>query len=360
MSRAYYADSVEKFLQEKPQTILGILTDRHEFELDEGQKLAWKAQVDLLKLALADILGHVFFEFSIPRMGKRVDVVLLANGIIFVLEFKVGETSYPAYALEQVMDYSLDLKNFHETSHYHPIVPVLVSTNAKDTPFFIKAHLDEVYEPLKANTTTLADCLQTCLRTIPNTMLDPLAWEAGEYQPTPTIIEAAQALYRGHNVYEISRSDAGAVNLGETSDAIDRIIEYVKDNHLKAICFLTGVPGAGKTLAGLNIANRRLQVDRDEHAVFLSGNGPLVNVLREALVRDDISKGKKRKEAARKAETFIQNIHHFRDEYLQNLSAPFERVVIFDEAQRAWTREMVASFMKRKRGQPSLCPSPNC
>ncbi len=193
-------------------------------------------------------------------MGKRVDVILLTNGIVFVLEFKVGENSYPSYALEQVMDYALDLKNFHKTSHVCPIVPVLVSTNAKAMPFSLKAHLDEVYEPLRANNTTLAYCLQNCLLTIPNTVMDPLAWEAGQYQPTPTIIEAAQALYRGHDVYEISRSDAGAVNLGETSDAIDLIIEHVKCNHQKAICFITGVPGAGKTLAGLNIANRRLQV----------------------------------------------------------------------------------------------------
>ena len=186
---------------------------------------------------------------------------------------------------------------------------------------FPQSLLDEVYEPLRANTTTLANCLQTCLQTIPNIPIDPLAWEAGQYQPTPTIIEAAQALYRGHDVYEISRSMLGGQS-GETSDAIDRIIEHVKCNRQKAICFITGVPGAGKTLAGLNIANRRLQFGRDEHAVFLSGNGPLVIVLREALVRDDISKGKKRKDAARKAETFIQNIHRFRDEYLQNPSAP--------------------------------------
>ena len=140
------------------------------------------------------------------------------------------------------------------------------------------------------------------------------------------------------------------INLRETSEAIDRIIRRTKQNHQKAICFITGVPGSGKTLAGLNIANQRLQTNEDEHAVFLSGNGPLVRVLQEALIRDEMSRGVKRQEAKRNAVTFIQNIHNFRDEYTISSSIPHERVVIFDEAQRAWTREMTASFMRRKRG----------
>ena len=350
MNWAHYAAPVETFLNENPTTILGALADLHEFGLEDQQKYAWKVQIDVLKQTLIDIAGYVFFEFSIPRMGKRVDVVLISKGIIFVIEFKVGENSYPVYALEQVMDSALDLKNFHETSHERPIVPILVSTDAKAAHTPLKFFPDNVYEPLLTNSSTLANHLKNCLQNIDSTLLDPLVWEAGQYKPTPTIIEAAQALYRGHSVHEITRSDAGAINLSKTSSAIDNIIAQAKQNRQKAICFITGVPGAGKTLAGLNIANRRLQMDLNEHAVFLSGNGPLVTVLREALIRDDISKGEKRKDAARKAQTFIQNIHHFRDEYAKNLAAPTERVIIFDEAQRAWTKDMAASFMKRKRG----------
>lgn len=351
MDRAYYAASITSFLTEDPMTILGKLANQMTFELEYQQKMAWEVQIQLLKRALIGISGHVFFEFSIPRMGKRVDVILLASGIIFVLEFKIGETRYPLYALEQVMDYALDLKNFHETSHPLPVVPILIATDAEAAPYILEPYPDNVYKPLRVNKTTLASCLQACLQSIPHASVDVFRWQSGLYKPTPTIIEAAQALYRGHNVQEISRSDAGAINLSETSDAIDLIIEQAKQNHKKVICFITGVPGAGKTLAGLNIANRRLQVGSDEHAVFLSGNGPLVIVLRAALVKDDISKGQKRKDAARKAETFIQNIHHFRDEYFSNQAAPLERVVIFDEAQRAWTKDMAANFMKRKRGQ---------
>lgn len=351
MARAYYSATIASFLNENPLTIFGKLADQHMFELEDQQKTAWKVQINLLKRILVGISGHVFFEFSIPRMGKRVDVILLVNGIICVLEFKIGEKNYLPNALEQVVDYALDLKNFHETSHALPVVPILVATEAEAVPCSLDAYPDGVYKPLKVNKTTLGNCLHSCLLSITHTFVDASKWQAGRYKPTPTIVEAAQALYRGHNVQEISRSDAGAINLSETSDTIDRIIEETKNNKQKAICFITGVPGAGKTLAGLNIANRSLQVGHDEHAVFLSGYGPLVIVLCEALVQDDISKGQTRKEAARKAKTFIQNIHHFRDEYFDNQEAPPERVVIFDEAQRAWTKDMVANFMKRKRGQ---------
>jgi len=350
MSRAYYSAPVDEFLFENSQKIFGALANRYEFELEDPQKAAWKEEISLLKKVLINLSGYIFFEFSIPRMGKRVDVVLVSESIIFVLEFKVGESHYSGYALEQVMDYALDLKNFHETSHKRPIVPILVATEAKTVNSLLKKYPDDVYEPLMVNASSLKVQLENCLITIPKTPIDPLIWEAGRYKPTPTIVEAAQALYRGHNVSEISRSDAGAINLSETSSAIDRIIKRTKRTHQKAICFITGVPGAGKTLAGLNIANRRLQVGRDEHAVFLSGNGPLVIVLREALVRDDISKGRKRKDVERKAKAFIQNIHFFRDEYLKNDATPLERVVVFDEAQRAWTKDMTEKFMKRKRG----------
>jgi hypothetical protein len=360
MNRAYYSATIQSFIQDDSRKIFGILAEKHGFELEDQQKYAWIVQIEVLKRILINIHGYIYFEFSIPRMGKRVDVVLLTNGIIFVLEFKVGEHQYPAYALEQVMDYALDLKNFHETSHQLPIVPILISTLANPAPISLHAYLDKVYMPIKANTQNLGEMLEICLQEITPSQIDPNKWESGQYRPTPTIVEAARALYQGHNVSDISRFDAGAINLRETSDAIDNIIDQARQNGRKAICFITGVPGSGKTLAGLNIANRRLQIENDEHAVFLSGNGPLVTVLREALVRDDMSRGEMRKEARRKAEAFIQNIHLFRDEYFENPHAPLERVVIFDEAQRAWTQEMAANFMKRKRGyQISICLNPS-
>ena len=169
--------------------------------------------------------------------------------------------------------------------------------------------------------------------------------------PTPTIIEAAQALYMGHEVREISRSDANAKNLNQTTKAINDIIDYSKTHNKKSICFITGVPGAGKTLAGLNIAIERQKIDKDEHAVFLSGNGPLVKVLQEALCRDDVRRnGTKKSEAERKANEFIQIIHHFRDDAISVDTPPIERVTVFDEAQRAWDEPSLSDFMKRKKG----------
>ena len=169
--------------------------------------------------------------------------------------------------------------------------------------------------------------------------------------PTPTIIEAAQALYQNHDVKEISRNDAGAQNLTETTAAISQIIDRCKAQKKKAICFVTGVPGAGKTLAGLNIANDRHQFEADEHAVFLSGNGPLVDVLQEALARDRAERSGISKEAARReTKAFIQIIHKFRDEALTREGPPVERVAIFDEAQRAWNRDALTDFMARKKG----------
>jgi hypothetical protein len=185
-------------------------------------------------------------------------------------------------------------------------------------------------------------------------------WSESGYKPTPTIIEAAQALYQGHSVEEISRSDAGAKNLTITTSAINSIIRNSKENNRKSICFVTGVPGAGKTLAGLNISTQKLDATTEEHAVFLSGNGPLVAVLREALTRDEVERARakgeevSKKDVARKVSAFIQNVHHFRDAGLQSNEAPIEHVVVFDEAQRAWNQDQAEKFMVQKKGLESF------
>ena len=207
----------------------------------------------------------------------------------------------------------------------------------------------------KSNQFELAATLKKYLKDISKS-IDIEYWENSIYKPTPTIIEAAQALYKRHNVKEITRSDSGTINLSKTADCINAVIEKSKIKGMKSICFVTGVPGAGKTLAGLNIANERKKAYEDEHAVFLSGNGPLVDVLREALTRDDVLTAKEqgerrsKKQSAIKANAFIQNIHHFRDDNLRSDKPPIERVVVFDEAQRAWTNHQLSSFMKRKKG----------
>lgn len=352
--KAYYNATVSHFRKDNTERILGVLTTEHHHTLEEQQRWAWLQQISILKTALSDELnGSIFLEFYIPRMGKRADAVLVTDRIVFVMEFKVGASEHVSSAFDQVEDYALDLKNFHEGSHTVPIVPVLVSTEADfQATVDLRFATDLVASPVGTNAAALGDFInRTCAtRAFPAFSIDE--WIAKGYKPTPTIVEAAQFLYRTHSVTDISRSDAGAKNLQETSSSVSMIVDQARREHTKAICFVTGVPGSGKTLAGLNIATRRSDQHRDEHAVFLSGNGPLVDVLREALARDKVKRqGVAKKIAAREVRSFIQNIHHFRDHYIANEDVPVEKVVVFDEAQRAWTRQQAAAFMQRKRGQ---------
>jgi len=353
MPRACYSSHIADFLIESADRILGCLTANYPNQrLEDLQINAWIEQIKILKEQLSTLSdGHILFEYSIPRMGKRVDNILLMDGIVFVLEFKVGEESYPLYALDQVLDYALDLKNFHEQSHKKKIVPILISTHAPVHINVIKPFEDAVFEPLRANRDNLQQIIKWVSEEHKDGELDTYAWQQSIYKPTPTIIEAAQALYKGHSVQEISRSDGGAINLSRTSDAIARIIDNSKQRNQKSICFITGVPGAGKTLAGLNIANERHNVDEGEHAVFLSGNGPLVQVLQEALARNEAQEKQEltKTAALRHTKAFIQNIHHYRDDALESDKAPAGQVAVFDEAQRAWTLEQTSSFMKRKK-----------
>ena len=359
--KAYYNALISSFLKDDSDRILGVLTAEHHHALEEPQRWAWLQQLSILRTALAQRPdGRIFLEFYIPRMGKRADALLILGNIVFLIEFKVGATEHLSSAFDQVEDYALDLKNFHQGSHTVPIVPVLVSTNAKQDPMPELRFADDlVASPIGTNAAGLGPLVDYICTSRAFPIIDIDDWMAKGYKPTPNIVQAAQVLYRTHSVTDISRSDAGAKNLQETSASVSAVIDRARESHTKAICFVTGVPGSGKTLAGLNIATRRSEEHLDEHAVFLSGNGPLVDVLREALARDrvqgeGVSKNRLRlskKVALREVRSFIQNIHHFRDHYLGNDDIPVEKVVVFDEAQRAWTREQAANFMQRKRGQ---------
>jgi hypothetical protein len=284
---------------------------------------------------------------------------VIVDGVIFVLEFKVGERHFATQAIDQVYDYALDLKNFHETSHDCLIAPVLIATQANDIDATVPTtpQHDRLIQPICSSSESLGHVMRAVLDIPNSTAIDFTTWERGRYCPTPTIIEAATALYRGHSVAEISRSDSSATNLTQTSEAISEIIAESKARSLKSICLVTGVPGAGKTLVGLNIATEHLDKDSDLYSVFLSGNGPLLAVLREALARDKVQREReqgrllKKGVARSEVKAFIQNVHHFRDDCLLDSGrAPVEHVAIFDEAQRAWNLEQTSKFMRQKRG----------
>jgi hypothetical protein len=368
MKRAFFSDSIAEFLDQRADSILGKLVQSGSFSVETTQRDAWLSQIEILKNALIPYRtsGSVYFEYSVPRLGKRIDVIVLIGPVLFVIEFKVGEREFTAHAIDQVYDYALDLKNFHESSHTVHIAPVLVATGAKPIPLIVRLdpHGDGVLEPICSATESLADVFVQTLRFVAAPSIDRDVWEGSRYCPTPTIIEAATALYGGHSVDDISRNDAGATNLTATSAAVTRLIRDAKRESKKVICFLTGVPGAGKTLVGLDIATKHFDKASDLYSVFLSGNGPLVSVLCEALARDKVVRNKalgvrvRKKQARSEVQAFIQIVHEFREECLKDaLRPPVEHVALFDEAQRAWNLDMTAKFMRQKKGRPGFTQS---
>jgi len=356
-TRSYYSANICDFLEQSPKEILGTIHSNDSFsETKLLQSNTWQQEIDILKNQFRNFdEGRIIFEYTIPRMGKRVDVIVLHNNIVFLLEFKCGDSEYRQNTRDQVLDYALDLRNFQKESHDKLLVPIVVSTAAPQVNNYVIVK-DDIVEPLYCNKDNICQVINSISMQFTRQSFDYLQWENSEYMPTPTIIEAAQALYRGHNVHDITRNDAGAKNLSLTTNAIDSIIQYSKQNNRKSICFVTGVPGAGKTLVGLNLAIEHANASAGEHAVFLSGNLPLVEVLQEALARDKVNQAKQlgeavsKRDALRSTSAFIQIIHKYRDSFIGNNNIPPERIAIFDEAQRAWTKNKIADFMNVKKG----------
>lgn len=385
-TRCLYESDIASFLNKETDAVFGVLCGQYHGEVLTTQMEAWKAEIEILQNALAlwtGSDGRIIFEYDIPRLGKRIDVVLLLAGIIFCLEFKVGESAILEKDIDQVLDYALDLNNFHRYSQGKVIVPILVATKYKYASDEIRrsAYDDMVINPLLTGENGITDMLIRVLSKYPNeTPVDP-NWVISPYAPTPTIIEAARTLYESHSVEDITRHEADKVTTDKTIAYILEVIQKSKQNREKSICFVTGVPGAGKTLVGLDVAVKQTYQGsdkpvEDEGAVYLSGNGPLVAVLTEALARDNYAKCKERGEAKnlsdsrREVGKFIQIIHRYRDNMMAKIRNPVEggileidpelavkmqdagygeveHVAIFDEAQRSWTHKRLADYLKR-------------
>jgi len=359
----YYRDTISDFLRRNTHEIIGSITCSNEFDVTHLQNRSWEQQIPILKNALQDFDGEIFVEFSIPRMGKRVDTLVIIKNVVFVIEFKVGASHFLNHDIEQVWDYALDLKNFHKTSHNAVLVPVLIATEAKKsfTEIHLTSHNDNLTLPVKIGSGELKGVIEKSLFFFSDEpQISVTDYVNGGYMPTPTIIEAAISLYTTHSVENITRSDADAKNLTITTQKISEIIEQAKIEKKKIICFVTGVPGAGKTLVGLNVATSHLDSENGNVSVYLSGNKPLVDILQEALARDKVQREREKgnritkKTAQQSVKTFIQIIHHYRDEYLKNKEAPYDHVAIFDEAQRAWNKDQTVKFMKQKKGIPDF------
>lgn len=359
MQTYYYRKSIQKFINSSVEEIIGAINIENQFDAQFLQNRAWELQVPILKEALKSYEGEIFFEYTIPRMGKRVDTLIIIQNIVFVIEFKVGENKFHNHQVEQVWDYALDLKNFHKASHNALIIPILIATESIKSycEIAFTSHDDNLAIPLKINANSLKSVIENAINFLKtDSPINVDEYVKSGYMPTPTIIEAAVSLYTNHSVANITRNDAAAINLTRTTSKINEIINKAKSGNEKSICFVTGVPGAGKTLVGLNVATDHLDNENGNASVYLSGNAPLVAILQEALARDkkqhESDKGVKiSKQAAKQAvKTFIQIIHHYRDAYISNKEAPYDHVAIFDEAQRAWNKEQTIKFMKQKKG----------
>ena len=386
-NRCLYSASFGEFMNSKPLTILGALHNNYHGDTPTTTDEAWMGEITIMQQVLIpweEEHGQIIFEYDIPRLGKRIDVVLLLRGLIFCLEFKVGKQDDFQADIEQVMDYALDLKNFHLFSHNRTIVPILIPTKFKTftTEFRPSVYHDDIYNPMISGEEHLQELIMKVLehskayideKPIENWLISP-------YAPTPTIIEAARTLYENHSVEEITRHEADKVSTDTTINYILQVIQQSKEKNSKSICFVTGVPGAGKTLVGLDVAIKQTykdgEFDKENGAVYLSGNGPLVAVLTEALARDNQCKCSQRGEkknlsdSRREVSEFIQIIHRYRDNMLAKIKNPVENgeleidpekavklqktgygevehVAIFDEAQRSWTHKRIADYLKR-------------
>lgn len=386
MSRCLYNSDFATFLYTDSASIYRILDDNYHGEALTTTRDAWKAEIDIMKNVVSSLNntdGQIIFEYDIPRLGKRIDVVLLYRGIVFCLEFKVGESKILETNIDQVLDYALDLKNFHKFSEDKVIAPILIATNysSRSTSIQMSVYDDKVINPLVTGAVGIVALIQNVVGKFPSEAPVHKDWVISPYAPTPTIVEAAKTLYESHSVENITRHEADKVSTDATIKYILDVIQKSKANGEKSICFVTGVPGAGKTLVGLDVAVKQTYQGsdkpvEDEGAVYLSGNGPLVAVLTEALAKDNYQKCRDRNEkknltdSRREVGKFIQIIHRYRDNMLAKIKNPVENgvleidpekavklaesgygevehVAIFDEAQRSWTHKRIADYLKR-------------
>lgn len=348
--KAWWSGDVAEFLFTAAETIIGALSTRaiqtHPLNRDT-QLIAWRETIPILKNALAGMPGtwRLLLEYPLLRLGRQIDAVLLTPDAICVLEFKVGARSVSNDARNQVDDYALDLRDFHAGSRDHPIIPILIATQAKSAepgwPLIMAGVINCIVE---ANAANLKSRLNVLFQRLPKAerSLPVDAWEAMPYRPVPTIVDAARMLYSRHSVAEIAASRADVGNLGSTTDAILAAVASAREQQRHVVVFVTGIPGAGKTLCGLNVV-----FGTDMQGAFLTGNLPLVHVIRRALVLDAVGRKQDRRMAEQKVESAIQPLMGFLKDNLDRDEPPHEHVIVFDEAQRAWD----AAYGKRKLGR---------
>jgi hypothetical protein len=351
--RAYYRSSIAEFLRASPSEIAFALVDQNGrfgfAELRADAVDAWKDEVALLQAQLSQLCTKIaeaprwgiLLEFTIPRRQRRIDVVLLAGYLIFVIEFK-SSTTFTAEGKRQVEDYALDLAYFHQPSHNRVIIPILIAPDLQlESPRKVEGNIRTVGTTSPHETSHLLFSAIQAETATREPQISFEQWDEGTYEPVPTVIEAATALYQGMSVREIARSHAGQENLAKVADFLLESIRNAQLQRQKVICFVTGIPGAGKTLAGLNFVHcQDIRGEGRPVPVFLSGNGPLIKILQEALARNFRERNNSTLGDARnRVKTFVQNVHTFVKAHLDDKAAVYENAIVFDEAQRAWSKE---------------------
>lgn len=363
MRQAYYSNSFKNFVLDDPNRILGILNKGGiEFASQFNDvNIAWDISIPFYQQTISSLLlinpdsekWTILLEYEIPRLGGRIDAVIIAHDIVFVLEYKTDRDQYLLSDLRQAEDYALDLFDFHLESQNKIIVPILIAPLATEKLNKLSSDpLKKVKESLTANKENLSTIIYKAFNSfhIPNNqVIDPIKWEQSEYHPTPTIIQAAKALFAGQKVEAITKTEAESKNIFKVTNYIIDLIKDAEQNKKKVVCFVTGVPGAGKTLVGLNIVHEKDAFGGNESdTAYFSGNGPLIKVLKEALIRDhfntqktkysdgEILKKPTKSSSEQSVKSKIQNLHQFIKSGLRSTSKPNERIVVFDEAQRCW------------------------
>lgn len=407
MNAFQYADTISDFFSKSEDEIVYVLTENNDFSSTKRTTIdSWHTQVQTIRIALENYKnedGFIAFEYTIPRVGGRIDCVIGLKGILFVLEFKTGEVQNDDVDKEQLESYVNDLKNFHFESYDIPIAPLWVLPQATLSPCKISRPKtnQRLFSIQTVCNNTISDCINKILSINLGKVdsIDMNNWLHSPYCPTLNIVDAAKKLYANHKVEEINRSDAKGDDLLRTTNTLLELINQAKANSEKYLCLVTGVPGAGKTLIGLTVATLHQKEDSldmclDNRSVYLSGNRPLVIVLREAIAKDAYNREVERlkKELGRKPKKlelknngisivnirsrikqFIQPVPEWRKEYLKGVIVdeangaatlvknenhvytgkgdffvPYDHVSIYDEAQRAWEAKENAEYVRKK------------
>ncbi len=368
--RAWHRGTLAELLEANPRQVAAELTaasTERSLSATVQALEAWTGSVRMLQRTAETLIEdapsaadwYYFLEFEVPRRSRRIDAVILADDTIIVLEWKVGASRYDTAALWQTEQYALDLRDFHEGSRDHYIFPILIASEAPAITTGSSHEPGRLVQRVQvANPTNLDQVIRASWESARGTdraKLDPVAWEEAAYRPTPNIIEAARILYETHDVREISLS--GAQNLDETVQAVLELIRECRETNQRGIAFITGSPGSGKTLAGLQVVHApEMFGETDAAGVFLSGNMPLVEVISAAIADSAASQGMTKREAQREVRTFIQHAYLFRNEHAESDNVPPEHVVLFDEAQRAWDAAQVESWTRggSTRSEPQI------